>query len=411
MRLSISRHWLHGRTSSRKWKCFRVYGQARVSQVWTTSRGARLGRMVSVQTSLMKVKRGVIGQAHSASGHISGSTVRLGETKEMVEGVEGMDWSVVEQDLEPDQAEGVVCVEGDEEQVCDSQEVREPTKANTTFLNPHAPEFCPKPRVPMIYGPEVQRNIQLHSLVKMSGMPNFKGCRVPIKTAINVEIFRSRRPLSFWSLISPLVLRAWFSRQCRRAITGGMDFPQAIDDYVRKECELGATLGPFDHNLLGDFPLALSPLNSVPKSETSDRRIILDLSFPPGRGVNDGIARNMFLGEPYRLRLSGVDDMVDLIHRKGPRCLLFKRDLSRAFRQFAVDPADLDKLEFEWRGKLFLDRVLAMGLRMAGIACQRATNILAFICKQNGVEVLNYLDDLGGTGVEGRAQGSFEFLG
>ena len=52
-----------------------------------------------------------------------------------------------------------------------------------------------------------------------------------------------------------------------------------------------------------------------------------------------------------------------------------------------------------------------MGLQTAGIACQRATNILAFICKQNGVEVLNYLDDLGGADVEGRAQGSFEFLG
>ena len=103
--------------------------------------------------------------------------------------------------------------------------------------------------------------------------------------------------------------------------------------------------------------------------------------------------------------------MVDLIHRKGSGCLLFKRDLSRAFRQFAVDPADLDKLGFEWRGKLYLDRVLAMGLRTAGIACQRATNILVYICKQSGVEILNYLDDLRGAEVEERAQWTFEFLG
>ena len=119
----------------------------------------------------------------------------------------------------------------------------------------------------------------------------------------------------------------------------------------------------------------------------------------------------MFLGEPYKLRLSGTDDMVDLIHRKGSGCLLFKRDLSRAFRQFPVDPANLDKLGFEWRGKLYLDRVLAMGLRTAGIACQRATNILVYICKQSGVEILTYLDDLGGAEVEERAQWTFEFLG
>ena len=54
----------------------------------------------------------VIGQVHSASGHISGSTVRLGETEKVIQGVEGMDWSFGEQDFKPDQAEGIVCVDG-----------------------------------------------------------------------------------------------------------------------------------------------------------------------------------------------------------------------------------------------------------------------------------------------------------
>ena len=109
----------------------------------------------------------------------------------------------------------------------------------------------------------------------------------------------------------------------------------------------------WDHSLrtrLRILPLAISPLNSVPKTDASERRIILDLSFPPGRGVNDGIAREQFLGEPYKLSLSGTDNMTQLIHRKGQSCLLFKRDLSQAFRQFPVDPADLDKLGFEWQG-------------------------------------------------------------
>ena len=212
-----------------------------------------------------------------------------------------MDWSFVEQDFEPDQAEGVVCVEGDEEQVCDSQEVRELARANTTCLNLHAAEFCPRPTVPMIYGPEVQRNIQLHSLVKMSSMPNFKGCRGLIKTAINVEAvkemardFPDQEAIEFLEFGFHIILRAWFSRQCNHR--GAKDFPEAIDDYVRKECELGATLGPFDHNPLGDFPLALSPLNSVPISETSDRRFLLDLSFPPGRGSMMVLQETSFWG-------------------------------------------------------------------------------------------------------------------
>ena len=192
---------------------------------------------------------------------------------------------------------------------------------------------------------------------------------------------------------------------------GARELPEAIDDYVRRECELGATLGPFAENPLEDSALAISPLNSVSKTDASERRVILDLSFPPGRGVNDGIAMEQFLGEPYKLSLSGTDDMTQLIHRKGQGCLLFKRDLSQAFRQFPVDPADLDELGFEWRGDIYIDRVLAMGLRTTGIACQRATNIIVYICEKEGVDILNYFDDLGVAERKEKAQWAFNFLG
>ena len=299
--------------------------------------------------------------------------------------------------------------------VIGNQTVSVPTHA----LNPRAVEFRPRPRIPMKYSPDVQRNIQLHSIIKSSGLPNFKGCRIPVKSAINVDTVRElaggfpdQEAIDFLEFGFPISFEGVVQQTSPPGNhRGARDFPEAIDRYVARECELGATLGPFDHNPLGDVLLALSPLNSVPKSETTERRIILDLSFPPGRGVNDGIEKNSFLGQPFKLQLSGTDDMVDLIHQKGSGCSLFKRDLSRAFRQFPVDPADLDKLGFEWRGKVFLDRVLAMGLRTAGIACQRATNIIVYICKQNGVEILNYFDDLAGAETQVRAHRAFEFLG
>ena len=43
------------------------------------------------------------------------------------------------------------------------------------------------------------------------------------------------------------------------------------------------------------------PMNYVPKSETSGRSMILDLSFPPGSGVNDGKEKDMFRGETYKV--------------------------------------------------------------------------------------------------------------
>ena len=44
----------------------------------------------------------------------------------------------------------------------------------------------------------------------------------------------------------------------------------------------------------------------------------MDLSCPPGQSVNDGIVKGEFLGEPYKLKLPGVDAMIELINQKGP---------------------------------------------------------------------------------------------
>jgi hypothetical protein len=38
--------------------------------------------------------------------------------------------------------------------------------------------------------------------------------------------------------------------------------------------------------------MAISPLNSVPKTHFIERRVIVDLSFPEGLAVNDGISKN-----------------------------------------------------------------------------------------------------------------------
>ena len=82
-------------------------------------------------------------------------------------------------------------------------------------------------------------------------------------------------------------------------------------------------------------PIALSPLNSVPKPDSDERRFILDLSWPAGSSVNDGISKDLFLGEPVSLTYPTVDDIADRIIQLGPGCLLFKRDLKRAYCQLA----------------------------------------------------------------------------
>ena len=71
--------------------------------------------------------------------------------------------------------------------------------------------------------------------------------------------------------------------------------------------------------------------------------------------------------------------------------LVYKRDLSRAYRQFAVDPYDYNLLGIEWQNSMYIDT--ATGLRSAAQACQHITSAIASIAKKNGFLLLNYFDD------------------
>jgi len=105
-----------------------------------------------------------------------------------------------------------------------------------------------------------------------------------------------------------------------------MDFPSAVDSYRSSELALDSVCGPFARNSFV-APIALSPLNSVPTLDSYEHRFILDLSWPAGSSVNDGISKDFFLGEPVSLTYPTVDDIADRIVQLGLGCLSFKRDL------------------------------------------------------------------------------------
>ncbi|CAC5389407.1 unnamed protein product [Mytilus coruscus] len=120
---------------------------------------------------------------------------------------------------------------------------------------------------------------------------------------------------------------------------GARQFSKDIDKYIKKEASYGAILGPFKSNPFRDG-LILSPLNSVPKADSEERRVIMDLSFPKGNSVNDCIDKNEYLGNKVDLHYPNMDKLVEIIKKKGPQCHNFKRDLRRAYRQFPLDPKD-----------------------------------------------------------------------
>ena len=160
---------------------------------------------------------------------------------------------------------------------------------------------------------------------------------------------------------------------------------------MKKESNYKAIVGPFKSNPFFE-PMAISPINSVPKKDSLERRVIVDLSFPENNSVNDGILKDQYLGENIAVHYPTVDDLISLIKKKGKGCLLYKRDLKRAYRQIFIDPGDIHLLGYKWKGHIYFDRVLTMGLRSAAYICMRTTSAIRFICSQHGIEILNYLD-------------------
>ena len=186
-------------------------------------------------------------------------------------------------------------------------------------------------------------------------------------------------------------------------------YPEAIDKYLQTESSYGAVLGPYACNPFA-CEVVLSPLNSVPKGD-SEHRIIIDLSWPVGSSVNDGIPSKQYLGVAFQLVYPTMDDVATRILALGPGCLLIKGDLKRAYCQFPVDLGDYHLLSHSWQDQLYFDTVLPMGLRSAAMACQRVTNAIRYMCSSQGYNILNYLDNFTGVSHPDIALAADNFLG
>ena len=80
-----------------------------------------------------------------------------------------------------------------------------------------------------------------------------------------------------------------------------------MDQYIKEELHHGALLGSLDHPL---FDIHISPFMTRPKSGSEVRRTIVDLSWPKGHLVNDGLSKNTYLGTPFSRHYPSVDSII-----------------------------------------------------------------------------------------------------
>ena len=260
--------------------------------------------------------------------------------------------------------------------------------------------------------------IKVHKLVRESGKHNFESCRIPIPTAIRHDRIREalgyeatakeQRVLSLLEFGMPIDCKPSYGvKKAQKNHFSATSYKKDISDYLSKSVESKAILGPFKTSPIPD--LCFSPLMSVPKEETK-RRIIVDFSFPPGKSINDGIPKATYLDFEAEFSLPSVGSMVCRLNELGFGCLMYKRDLKGAFRQFGTDPGDYKFTGLKWGDVIYIDVRLAMGLRSSAFCCQSVTEIVAKIAGRKAYTLV-YLDDFGGAELASKAHGSFEHLG
>ena len=159
---------------------------------------------------------------------------------------------------------------------------------------------------PVAFGLLTDYFLNLHARIFASRAYNFEGLRLPVSSSLCLPVWRTYLreyvdyevcdflefgwPVGF-DYSRPLLIQTNFHNH-----KGATEFPDDVDAYLSSEITSHAVIGPFSNNPFS-CAVAVSPLNSVPKPDTMERRIILDLSWPVGSSVNDGILSGLYLAQ------------------------------------------------------------------------------------------------------------------
>ena len=149
---------------------------------------------------------------------------------------------------------------------------------------------------------------------------------------------------------------------CKSAQTnlfGALSHPEIVDQYLETEISLGRVIGPFPPKGVPD--VHLTRFGVIPKNHQPDKwRLIVDLSYPKGNSINDGIQKAL-----CSLKYITVDHAIQHIVTMGSGALLAKIDEQSAFRLLPVHPADRHLLGMQWKGNVYIDTCLPFGLQSA----------------------------------------------
>ena len=96
----------------------------------------------------------------------------------------------------------------------------------------------------------------------------------------------------------------------------------------------------------------------------------------------------------YVLQYPTIDTFVTRLTELGVGALMYKVDLSRAFRQLKVCPREYPRLCLFWKNEYYVDSAIAFGHRIGSLGMTRFSDSLRFIHSSKGFHLMTYVDDL-----------------
>ena len=263
--------------------------------------------------------------------------------------------------------------------------------------------------------------VNANRAIRKSKQPNFRGCRIKTNEKYNYQYleeelqeYEDKDIINFLKYGWPL--NAVDTDKQTHTVPNQKNARknvEALRKYIKSEVNRGTAIGPF-HTIPFEGDCRISPLDTREKKDSTELRVILNLSSPFQRGsVNHSISKKMYLGKPMNLKYPTTDDLVDIIKNKkeeDEEVLIYKVDLSKAYRQMFMDPGDIHLLGYRIDDKFYFDITLSMGSRSAAYCCQRTTSMVTYITHRKGNREVNYLDDFGGAEVAARAMTAFNLL-
>ena len=258
-----------------------------------------------------------------------------------------------------------------------------------------------EPRVVPGPGANVSFRVIFDAVIR-SGKYNFAGARLRVPSGLRIPAWRKYLEdyadhavpdyLEFgWPIKHDRVTPLQSTADCHPSAKG---YAADIEHYIAVERSHGALLGPFGGPPVDRFHM--SPLMTRHKRDSEHRRVILDLSWPHGAAVNDGIPSDSYIDGTATITLPTADYMADRIIELGPGAQLYKSDLARGYRQLRVDPWDWPLLGFTHGGHCYMDVCPPFGLKTSAMFMQRTSQAICFIHGKRGFLSRAYLDDFGG---------------